>query len=62
MTKVTTGILIAAVALIVLAVIFEVSFVAGGGGVVLLAGLAYAYVVSKREAERREAGAIEASN
>lgn len=51
MSKVTIGILLAAVVLIVVAVFFEVSFVAGGSGVVLVVALGYSYVVAKREVE-----------
>ncbi|MXO61490.1 hypothetical protein [Qipengyuania oceanensis] len=55
MSRTTLTILMATVLLIMLAVIFELSFVARGGGVLLIAGLAYAYVVSKRHMERGEA-------
>lgn len=55
MSKTTQATLIAAVLLIVIATIFNSTFVAGGSGVVLLVGIAYAYVVSKRETERGEA-------
>lgn len=54
MSKMIQGILIAAVMLIVFAVIFDSAFVVGGSGVVLLVGLGYAYVVSKREIARGE--------
>ncbi|MFN2100061.1 hypothetical protein [Altererythrobacter sp. MF3-039] len=54
MSKITLFILIATVVLIIAAVLTDSAFVAGGSGVVLLVGLAYAYVVSKREAERQE--------
>lgn len=49
MSKVSIGILFAAIALIILAVAFNVTFVAGGSGVVLVVSLAYSYVVAKRE-------------
>ena len=41
----------AAVALIVLAVIFDMPFVRNGSGVILLVGLGYAYTVAKREVQ-----------
>ena len=41
----------AAAALIVLAVFFDVPFVRNGSGVILLVGLGYAYTVAKREVE-----------
>lgn len=52
MSKVTLGILCAAVALIVLATLFNVMFVAGGSGIVIVVALAYSYVVARREDER----------
>ena len=55
MSRTTLTVLMATVLLIVLAVIFDLSFVARGGGVLLIAGLAYVYVVSKRDMERGEA-------
>ncbi|MEL7317461.1 MAG: hypothetical protein AAFN04_02345 [Pseudomonadota bacterium] len=51
MSKVTLGILFCAIALIALAMLFDVLFVAGGSGVVLVVALAYSYVVAKRETE-----------
>lgn len=54
MSRTTLAILVATIVLIIMAVIFEVSAVARGGGVLLVAGLAYAYVVSKREIDRGE--------
>lgn len=51
MSKLSLGILVGAAALIVLGVIFEVPFVQGGSGVILLVGLGYSYVVAKREVE-----------
>lgn len=50
MSKVSLGILMAATALIVLAVYFEVSFIAGSTGVVLVVALGYSFVVARREA------------
>ena len=49
--------LIAAVLLILIATLSNSAFVVGGSAVVLLVGLVYAYVVSKRDAER---GGVEA--
>ena len=54
MSKMIQGILIAAVLLIVIAVMFDSRFVVSGSGIVLVVGLAYAYVVSQREIERGE--------
>ena len=51
MSKISLGILVAAVLLIVLGVMFDVAFVQGGSGVVLIVGLGYSYVVAKREVE-----------
>lgn len=51
MSKVTLAILMAAAALIVAAVFFEVSWISSGSGILLLVALGYAYVVAKREAE-----------
>ena len=51
MSKLSLALLMAAAVLIVLAVIFEVPFAQGGSGVLMLAALAYAYVVAKREVE-----------
>lgn len=53
--------LIAAVMLIIIATLVDSTFVAGGSGLVLLVGLAYAYVVSKREVERGEVVDAEAA-
>ena len=51
MSKVTLALLMAAAALIVAGVFFEISWISSGSGVLLLVGLGYAYVVAKREAE-----------
>ena len=56
MSKNLVAILFAAVLLIVLATVYNSTFVAGGSGIVLVVTLGYAYVVSKRESERRETG------
>ena len=49
MSKVTLGILFAAIGLAIVATYFELSVVSGGSGVVLVVGLIYAFVVTKRE-------------
>lgn len=54
MSKTIQITLVAAVLLIVIATMFNSVFVASGSGLVLLVGLAYAFVVSKRELERGE--------
>lgn len=51
MSKLSLAILLAAVALIVLAVVFDMPFVRNGSGVILLVGLGYAYTVAKREVQ-----------
>ena len=51
MSKMIVGILLAAVALIVVATYFNAAFVAGGSGVVLVVALGYAYIVNQRELE-----------
>ncbi|WP_209347772.1 hypothetical protein [Pontixanthobacter sp. CEM42] len=61
MSKTIQGTLVAAVLLIVIATLFNSTFVAGGSGVVLIVGLAYAYVVSKREVERGEVAGADAT-
>jgi hypothetical protein len=50
MTKLNVGILMAAVAMIVAATYFELSFATGVSGVLLIVGLGYSYVVATREA------------
>jgi hypothetical protein len=60
MSKLTQTILFAAVLLIVVAVMFNSAFVVGGSGVVLLVAVGYAYVVSRREAERGEVAEAQA--
>lgn len=57
MSKTILATLLAAVFLIVIATIFQSTFVAGSTGLVLMVGLIYSYVVAKREAdEGGEAG------
>ena len=54
MSKVTLGVFIAAIALIVVAVALDAAVFAGGSGVILMVGLVYAFVVARRDAERGE--------
>ncbi len=54
MSKTILATLIAAVVLIVIATIFQSTFVAGSSGLVLMVGLIYSYVVAKRDADRGE--------
>ena len=49
MSKVSIGILFTAIALVIVATYFEVAFVAGGSGVVIVVALCYSYVVARRE-------------
>lgn len=51
MSKTSVGLLIAAVLLIAAAVLFEVPFMEGGAGLILLVALGYAYVVTERESK-----------
>ena len=53
-SKLSVGILVAALALIIAAVYFSVPAVAGGGGVVLAVGLIYSYVVARREGDQAQ--------
>ena len=62
MSKLVQGILIAAVLLIVISTIFNSLLVAGGSGIVLLVGLAYAYVVSTRDLIREQMFEAHAEN
>ncbi len=55
MTPITKGIFLIAVALLIVAAIFQMPIAAGGGAVVMMVGLIYAFVVSKRDVERLEA-------
>ncbi|WP_299191490.1 hypothetical protein [uncultured Erythrobacter sp.] len=50
MSKVTLAILFAAIVLIIVATYFDIAYLGGGPGVLLVAGLAYSYVVAKRQA------------
>ena len=51
MSKIVVGVLFAALVLIALAVAFDVMFVAGGSGVVMVVALVYSYIVHTRELE-----------
>ncbi|MEO9463371.1 MAG: hypothetical protein ABJ242_11640 [Marinomonas sp.] len=52
MSKTILATMLIAVLLIIVAVIADSTFVAGGSGVVLMVGIVYSYVVAKRDAER----------
>ncbi len=52
MSKTILATMLLAVLLIVIAVIADSTFVAGGSGVVLMVGIIYSYVVAKRDADR----------
>ena len=52
MSKISIAILFAAIGLITLGTYFDVPYVAGGSGLILVVGLCYAYVVAKREMAR----------
>ncbi|TRD11106.1 hypothetical protein FGU71_04060 [Erythrobacter insulae] len=49
MSKISIGVLFTAIALIIVAKIFDLSFAQGVSGALFVAGLAYSYVVAKRE-------------
>ena len=51
MSKISIGLLFTAIGLVLLATYFDVAFLGGGAGVVLVCGLVYAFVVAKRQAE-----------
>ena len=51
MTKVTYGIFFAAVAMLLLSAVVPLPIAAGGGAVVMMVGLIYAFVVTKRDLE-----------
>ncbi len=53
MSKIMLYTFLVTVALIVLAVAFDLPIVAGTAGLLMLIGLIYAYVVSQRETEGR---------
>lgn len=49
MSKTTTGILFAAIGLVITATYLDLPYFGGGAGVLLVAALSYAFVVAKRE-------------
>ena len=49
MSKTSIVLLFATIGLIIIAALYELPFATNGSGVLLVAGLAYAYVVAKRE-------------
>lgn len=60
MTKTTLAIFLASVALLFVALLVDNTFIAGGSGLVLLVGVIYSYVVTRRDEERTGAqGAAE---
>ncbi|MEO5705755.1 MAG: hypothetical protein ABIT10_13325 [Alteraurantiacibacter sp.] len=52
MSNTTLGIFLGSVALLFMALLVGNTFVAGGSGLVLLVGVIYAYVVTRRDEER----------
>jgi len=52
MTKTTYGLFVIAVVLLVLSAVLEMPIAAGGGALIMLVGLIYAFVVTKRDLER----------
>ena len=50
MSKVSLALLFAAIILIIVATYFDVAYLGGGPGILLVAGLSYSYVVAKRQA------------
>ena len=50
MSKVTLAILFAMIILIIIATYYDVAYLGGGPGVLLIAALSYAYVVARRQA------------
>jgi hypothetical protein len=58
MSNTTLGIFLGAVALLFMALLVGNTFVAGGSGLVLLVGVIYAYVVTRRDEERAVAAQI----
>ena len=55
MSKTTLGIFIASVAMLFAALLVDNTFIAGGSGLVMLVGVIYAYVVTRRDEERAAA-------
>lgn len=58
MSKTTLGIFLASVAMLFIALLVNSTFVAGGSGLVMLVGVIYAYVVTRRDEERAAGGQI----
>lgn len=58
MSKTTLGIFIASVAMLFAALLVDNTFIAGGSGLVMLVGVIYAYVVTRRDEERAASGQI----
>lgn len=56
MSRTTFGIFIASVAMLIVALLADNTFIAGGSGLVLLVGVIYAYVVTRRDEERAKTG------
>jgi preprotein translocase subunit SecY len=56
MSRTTFGIFIASVAMLFVALLADNTFIAGGSGLVLLVGVIYAYVVTRRDEERAKTG------
>jgi len=52
MSRTTLGIFIATVAMLFVALLMDNTFIAGGSGLVMLVGVIYAYVVTRRDEER----------
>jgi hypothetical protein len=50
-SKISLGVLLTAIALIILAVFLEVPYFTGGSGVLFVAALVYSYHVAKRDME-----------
>ena len=57
MSQVTTATFLIAIILIVISVAAQLPLAAGGAGVILMVGLIYAFVVTKREEDRGTASA-----
>ncbi len=57
MSNTTLGIFLGAVALLFLALLAGNTFIAAGSGLVMLVGVIYAYVVTRRDEERTAANA-----
>jgi preprotein translocase subunit SecY len=56
MSRTTFGIFIASVVMLFVALLADNTFIAGGSGLVLLVGVIYAYVVTRRDEERARTG------